>query len=190
MTAWSQLLEQLSGMPDELERALSLVPADRLGWKPESWGGAPGEAFSAREHVCHLRDIERDGYHVRFRRLLSESFPTLESLDDYGLARERGYESADVSEALAGFRRARAATVESLGGLNEAERSRAGDFPLYGRLTLAGLAHYARSHDQQHLAGLTWLAGKIASLDLAGDARRDHAGGTSAAIDPSEIREG
>ena len=29
--------------------------------------------------------------------------------------------------------------------------------------TLRALVHYLRSHDQQHLAGIQWLAGKIAS---------------------------
>jgi len=37
----------------------------------------PGEPFCAIEHVCHLRDIERDGYHVRIRRLLTEDNPSL-----------------------------------------------------------------------------------------------------------------
>ena len=95
----SDLLLELEDMPRELQRALRLVPAGRLGWKPESWGGCPGESFSAIEHVCHLRDIEQDGYHVRIRRMLDESNPWLE----------------------------------------------------------------LRSYDQQHLAGIQWLAGKIAS---------------------------
>ena len=53
----SDLLSDLEDMPRQLERALRLIPLDRLGWKPESWGGSPGETFSALEHVCHLRDI-------------------------------------------------------------------------------------------------------------------------------------
>jgi hypothetical protein len=36
-------------------------------------------------------------------------------------------------------------------------------FAEYGRLTLRALIHYLRSHDQQHLAGIQFLAGKIAS---------------------------
>jgi hypothetical protein len=73
---WSSLLRDLEGMPDELERAIRFVPADRLGWMPESWGGSPGETFSALGHVCHLRDIERDGYHVRVQRMLEETNPS------------------------------------------------------------------------------------------------------------------
>ena len=54
MTAWSELLDQLGGMPQELERVLRLVPEERLRWTPESWGGAPGETFSAIGHSSSL----------------------------------------------------------------------------------------------------------------------------------------
>jgi hypothetical protein len=168
VSAWSELLAELEGMPPELERTLQVVPAERLRWKPESWGGAPGEAFSALEHVCHLRDIERDGYQVRVQRLLDEVEPSLASLDGYEIARERRYESTDPAQALAEFRQARADTLARLRGLGEGQLARAGDFAEYGRLTLRALVHYLRSHDQQHLAGLHWLAGKAASLRAIG----------------------
>jgi hypothetical protein len=157
------LLNELEEMPRQLERALRQLPADRLAWRPGSWGGCPSETFSALEQVCHLRDIERDGYHVRIRRMLDESNPSLESLDGYEMARERRYDAADLDDALAAFRDARAATVTQLRGVGEEQLARTGEFAEYGRLTLRALIHYLRSHDQQHLAGLQWLAGKIAS---------------------------
>jgi hypothetical protein len=163
MSIWSALLSDLAAMPSEWERALHLLPADRLRWKPESWGGCPGETFSALEQACHLRDIERDGYHVRIERLLSESNPSLVSLDGYEIARDRAYDSADLSEALANFRKARGTTLARLGALDPAALERAGEFAEYGRLTLRALVHYLRGHDLQHLACLQWLAGKIAS---------------------------
>jgi DinB superfamily len=163
MGAWSELLEELESMPQELERTLQVIPNDRLRWKPESWGGAPGETFSALEHVCHLRDIERDGYQVRLRRLLDEDDPSLASLDGYEIARQRRYQAADLAGVLSEFRQARAETLAHLRGLSDAQLARAGEFAEYGRLTLRALIHYLRSHDQQHLAGLHWLAGKAAS---------------------------
>jgi len=163
VTPWPALLRELEGMPGELERTLQIIPRGRLGWKPESWGGATGETFSAIEHVCHVRDIERDGYQVRIERLLAEVNPTLVSLDGYEIARERRYETADVDAALSEFGRARAKTLERLRGLSEDELGRTGEFAEYGRLTLRALVHYLRSHDQQHLAGLHWLAGKMDS---------------------------
>lgn len=159
----SELLSELEDMPDQLERALRLLPGDLLGWKPASWGGSPAENFSAIGHVCHLRDIERDGYHVRIQRMLDESNPSLLSLDGYLIARERRYESASLPEALAAFRSARAVTASRLRGIGDAQLARAGEFAEYGRITLRGLVHYLRSHDQQHLACLEWLLGKRAS---------------------------
>jgi DinB superfamily len=163
MTAWSELLTELEGMPQELGRALRFVPEERLRWEPESWGGAPGETFSVLGHVCHLRDIERDGYQVRVERLLTESNPSLVSLDGYAIARERRYQSADLNQAVSELRLARATTVERLRRVGQPQLARSGEFAEYGRLTLRALIHYLRSHDAQHLAGIQWLAGKIAS---------------------------
>ena len=157
------LLRELEEMPRQLESAVRLIPRDRLRWTPESWEGSAGDRFSAIEHVCHLRDIERDGYHVRIDRMLAESDPSLVSVDGYALARERRYAEDDLEGALAAFRGARAATVERLRALDDGQLERAGTFAEYGRLTLRGLVHYLRSHDQQHLAGLQFVAGKLAS---------------------------
>jgi hypothetical protein len=161
----NDVLDALARMPEELARVLRSIPEGRLRWTPSSWGGAPGETFSAVGHLCHLRDIERDGYHVRIQRMLDEPDPMLVSLDGYEIARERAYEQADAEAALAAFAAARAETVARLRPLDDARLDRAGDFAEYGRLTLRALVHYLRSHDQQHLAGLHFLAGKIASED-------------------------
>jgi DinB family protein len=158
-----ELWSDLDDMPRQVELALRLIPADRLAWRPESWGGCPSETFSALEQVCHLRDIERDGYHLRIQRMLDEADPSLESLDSYEIARLRGYGEADVDAALAEFRDARTSTVARLRTVSDIQLARTGDFAEYGRLTLRALVHYLRSHDQQHLAGIQWLAGKIAS---------------------------
>lgn len=157
------LLSELDQMPAQLERLVRSVPEEHRRWQPEDAGGAPGETFSALGHVCHLRDIEADGYHVRVRRMLEEDHPSLVSIDGYELARERRYEEADLEDALAAFRTARSRTLDTLRGLTDAQLDRAGEFAEYGGLTLRALLHYLRSHDQQHLAGLHWLLGRVAS---------------------------
>ena len=125
--------------------------------------GLPSDLLTELEHVCHLRDIERDGYRVRIQRMLDESYPPLVSMDGYEIARERRYESAGPEAALAAFRDARAVTVDRLRRLSDADLERAGECAEYGRVKVRALIHYLRSHDQQHLAGIQWLAGKIAS---------------------------
>ena len=158
-------LQSLAEFPERLEHHYILFPARYRAWSPDSWEGVPSEALTAVEQVWHILDIEVDGYQRRFRRTLDETHPTLESLDTYALARERRYAERDGGEALAAFRRARAETVALLGSLRPDQYCRTATFEGYGSVTLRGLVHYLCSHDQQHLAGLQWLLGKIAAVD-------------------------
>jgi len=116
------------------------------------------------EQICHLRDIEQEGYHVRIRRMVDEVEPILESLDSYKIAREQHYEATDLNPALAAFGDARSETLQQLRSVSDVQLSRTATFAEYGRLSVRGLVHYLYSHDQQHLAGIQRLAGKIASV--------------------------
>jgi hypothetical protein len=62
---------------------------------------------------------------------------------------------------MATFREARKKTVALIAGLTEAQLDRSAVFEGYGPLSMRSLVHYLCSHDQQHLAGLQWLLGKI-----------------------------
>jgi hypothetical protein len=62
---------------------------------------------------------------------------------------------------FAQFRSARATTLQLLRGLDPAQFERRAVFEGYGPVSLRGLVHYLCSHDQQHLAGLQWLLGKL-----------------------------
>ena len=157
-------LAALEAFPVELEKHYAAFPPEFVHWTPESWEGVPSEPFTAIEQVCHVRDIEIDGYHVRFRRTLDEQSPTLDSIDSESLAKQRDYAHADAQRMFAEFREARARTLELLRGLDDAQLQRPAVFEGYGRVTLRGLVHYLCSHDQQHLSGLQWLLGKIDAL--------------------------
>lgn len=158
-------LDALKAFPDQLEAHYAAIPAGFTHWAPPSWEGVPSEALTAIEQLCHVRDIEIEGYHVRFQRTLNEDHPTLVSIDTDALVQERAYGSADATQTLAAFRAARAQTVALIAGLAPAQFDRTAVFEGYGPLTLRSLVHYLCSHDQQHLAGLQWLLGKI---DAAG----------------------
>ncbi|MFZ5549372.1 MAG: DinB family protein [Pseudomonadota bacterium] len=153
-------LQALAQFPDQLEAHFAAVPPSHRHWAPSSWEGVPSEALTALEQLCHVRDIEVDGYQVRLRRTLDEQHPTLASLDTDALVRERRYGEQDPAAALATFRAARAETVALLRGIAPAQFDRTAVFEGYGPLTLRSLVHYLCSHDQQHLAGLQWLIGK------------------------------
>lgn len=79
------------------------------------------------------------------------------------LARERRYGDDDAMAALAAFRTARAETIRTIEGVAPRDLDRRAIFEGYGPVTLRSLIHYLCSHDQQHLAGLQWLLGKIGS---------------------------
>jgi hypothetical protein len=72
------------------------------------------------------------------------------------------YSTLDAKAAFAEFRAARAATIALIDGLDDTQLRRTADFQDYGPVTVRGLVHYLCSHDQQHLAGLQWLLGKLA----------------------------
>ena len=154
-------LASLANFPDQLEAHFAAFPAEFVQWAPPSWDGVPSEALTALEQLCHVRDIEIDGYQVRFRRTLDESAPTLASIDSESLARQRDYAHADARRMFAEFSAARSRTLALLRGLDAAQLQRPALFEGYGPVTLRGLVHYLCSHDQQHLSGLQWLLGKI-----------------------------
>lgn len=164
----SVTLSALTGFPDLLEAHYSAIPSEFLNWAPPSWAGVPSEPFTPIEQICHIRDIEF-AYRDRFERTLTELNPTLVSVDGEALARERSYGTANTVVAFAAFRAARAANLELISGFSEEQFARTAVFEGYGALSLRSLVHYLCSHDQQHIAGLQWLLGKIEASRL--DAR-------------------
>lgn len=154
-------LAALDAFPAQLEQHFAAFPAEFAHWAPPSWEGVPSEPFTALEQICHVRDIEIEGYHVRFRRTLAEELPLLASIDSEAVARERNYGDADPARVFADFRAARAETMTLLREVDPRQLDRRAEFEGYGPVTLRALVHYLCSHDQQHLAGLQWLLGKI-----------------------------
>lgn len=153
-------MEALEAFPKRLEALYRSIPPNFQTWAPESWDGYGGERFTAIGHLCHVRDIEIDGYHVRFRRALAEDTPTLESVDGYALATLRSYSTTSDVAALAAFGAARSETLQLLSSLRDDQLRRQADFE-DSRVTVRGLIHHLCKHDYLHLAGLQWLLAKI-----------------------------
>ena len=151
----------LEAFPRALEQHYAAFPAEFVHWAPASWEGVPSEPFTAIEQICHVRDIEIEGYQERFRRTLAEVSPFLPSIDSEAVARQRDYGRADVRQVFAAIHAARADTIAMLRGLEPAAFDRPAVFEGYGPVSLRGLVHYLCSHDQQHLSGLQWLLGKV-----------------------------
>ena len=152
-------LASLAEFPDKLERCFVSYPKPLLNWRPSSWDGIPSEHLTAIEQLCHIRDIERDGYHVRFKRVIEEDLPVLPDIPGEQLAIDRQYSTADVGAVLRDFRSARQETIAVISGLSPTDLQRRAIFE--GQSTTAeSLIHFLCSHDHQHLAGLHWLLAK------------------------------
>lgn len=117
-----------------------------LRWKPAA------EEFSVLELICHLRDIELEGYSARIRRLLDEDEPFLPDVDGTKVARDRDYNSENVGAALGSFAKAREANLRILSALSDRALSRAGMLEGVGPITIAELIEKMKEHDQGHHA--------------------------------------
>jgi hypothetical protein len=143
-----RLLERLAETPRAL--AAYFAAADAVTLRRRS-GGDP---FAPIEHLCHVRDIEREGYAIRIQRILEESNPFLPDLDGDRLARERDYIDQDGATALAAFAHARGRVIELLGGISAGDWERTATMGGFGILTLRSLVLRMLAHDGEHLAAL------------------------------------
>jgi hypothetical protein len=145
------LLVTLESTPALLQRAAEDLPAAQARRRPAGGG------FSLLEIVWHLADLEREGYAVRIRRLLSEEEPSLANFDGDRIAQERRYQDRDLAEGLAAFAAARRRNLEKLRGLAAADWNRTGVQDGVGRICLADLPQKMAEHDQSHTQDIRQL---------------------------------
>ncbi len=139
----AESIEQLQAMPAFLVAAIEAAPSNALAARP-----GPDE-FSLVEHACHLRDLEREGYVVRVRRVLAEERPALEPFDGARVAAARDYLREDARAAAREFAAARvelAGLLAPLGDDDLRREARFGDRPV----CLADLVAMMVEHDRGH----------------------------------------
>ena len=146
----------LASMPGFLEAALQSADTGEARLRPSEDG------FSLVEQACHLRDLEREGYLVRVRRILAEERPALEGFDGAAVARARNYLEEDAHAAAREFAAARRAVVALLAPLGEAELAREATFD-DRRITLAELVAMMCDHDRGHRAEIEALVDAMES---------------------------
>ncbi|HKC63857.1 MAG TPA: DinB family protein [Pyrinomonadaceae bacterium] len=156
------LLEFLTATPSQVRQLSRDFASDELKRKPST------DEFSFLENVCHLRDIEREGYTARISKLLNESNPTLPDIDGARLARERDYNSEDFETVLREFERLRENNVRILGSLGAESLSRSGMFEGVGTINLKTLAAMMREHDEAHRAELKGLRDWLSTAETGG----------------------
>ena len=139
---------------EEIARGLADA---QLTWKPSS------DRFSIRETIWHLRDVDREGFLPRLRRVLDEDSPFLPDVDGARLARERRYNDLDGTVALDDLKRGRRSAGEVLRTLNAVQLARPAELEQVGTITLGDLLDRWLLHDSEHLVDLEQLRQKIES---------------------------
>jgi hypothetical protein len=145
---FAELIAGLARMPELVAKLVSDLPAQAVRTKP-----SPDE-FSALENICHLRDIEIEGYSTRIKRILAEDQPKLPDINGARLAIERDYNNQEVSEAMASLTLARQQNVSVLRQLDKDQFERTGDLAGVGRVTIGKLLLMMREHDDDHVEEL------------------------------------
>lgn len=157
-------LDRLARTPDDLAGTIAGRSEEALGRRP-----APA-AWSPREIVCHLRDVE-ELFQVRFHTILGATEPEIfvlgaaadrlapwgvgpgvrHPLDPEQWAEDRQYGRQDTGLALAALRRRRADVLALLSPLPPGAWERGGIHLGRGRLTLGDWVASLAAHDDNHL---------------------------------------
>lgn len=136
-------IERLDSMPEFLDAALEEAGDHRLKVRPSA------EEFCLLEHACHLRDLEREGYLVRLRRMLTGKAPALQGFDGATIARERDYMQQDARLAAREFAAARRELVGLMAPLTASDLGREGTF-MGKPVCLADVIAMMVEHDRGH----------------------------------------
>jgi hypothetical protein len=125
-----------SAIADRAETVLCRRP-DEKNWAP-------------KEVVCHLRDAE-EFFMLRFQIIAAGHEPPLAPADPERWAEDHQYIRNDAAQAVAAFRRRREECLGHLRGLSDAQWSRTGLHPTYGRMTIEDVLNLMVWHDANHL---------------------------------------
>lgn len=144
------MIDQLAAFPATLRDAL--VKAG-----PKLRIRASDGRFAMVEHLCHLGDLEREGYGLRIERLLSGGQPEWDDFDGAAVAEQRNYLDQDAEAALRRFADARAANVARLRALDDGDWERRGTHRGLGEVTLKQVVEMMVQHDGEHAADIKEL---------------------------------
>lgn len=154
----------LQSTPERLKAALAGVPKKLLTWRP-----APGK-WSIHEVVCHMRDAERDGYLLRFTKILGEDNPTFPDVDGDKLALERQYDRLILRDVLRDWRAARKEVLAVLRKVKPEQWQRMGTHETAGPMSLETiLQRQAVGNDEAHLGQIEHIKKRWEILTRLGE---------------------
>lgn len=154
------LLHILAETPARLKAALKGVPKKLQLWTP-----GPGK-WSILEIVAHMRDMERDAYLTRYRRILAEDNPNLPDLDGDLIAIRDDYRSLKLPELMRDWLKARKECLKLLKSVKGARWERMGTHETAGPLSMdALLRRHTMGNDEAHLGQIEGIKKRAAALE-------------------------
>lgn len=154
------LLHIVAGTPARLKAALKGVPKKLLLWSP-----GPGK-WSILEIVAHMRDMERDAYLTRYRRILAEDNPTLPDLDGDLIALRDDYRSMKLPELMRDWLKLRKESLKLLKSVKGQRWERMGTHATAGPLSMDDLLRrHAMGNDEAHLGQIEAIKKRSAAFE-------------------------
>jgi transcriptional regulator with XRE-family HTH domain len=148
----AQAIEGLAGLERWLTPVLAHVTPALATERRPGCG-----TFALVEHICHLRDLDREGFGVRVARMRRETDPVIDEIDGDRWAAERGYERADLRRTLRSLLAVRAGLVTTLREIAAPEWARTAKWS--GRVVSLGeLVCRWYTHDVGHRVEIEKLA--------------------------------
>ncbi len=144
MSERAELLERYRRGPELVAVATTGAAGSELDFKPSP------EKWSVRAIVCHLADDELVSG-MRFRQVIAESSPILQSFDQDAWAAHLDYSRRKISQALETLRRVRGDNYELVKDLPEEAFARTGNHTQRGEITLLDLLRYDAQHMESHV---------------------------------------
>ena len=154
MASLEEQMARMDRTPDDFAAAIKGVPDHLLSKRPDDTN------WSAKEVVCHVRDIE-ESFTARFQLIMAMDEPKFLPVEPDRWASERQYQRNDTEEALQAFRTRREESLKFLRSLRPEQMERGGLHATRGRMSIADFVELMAWHDDNHLDQLKRaLAGK------------------------------
>jgi hypothetical protein len=154
MASLEEQLARMERTADDFTVAIKGVPDAVLTRRPDD------KSWSAKEVVCHVRDIE-ESFMMRFQSIMEMDEPRFLPVEPDRWATDRQYQRNDAGEALQAFRVRRNESLRFLHGLRPEHWERGGVHATRGRMTVKDFVGLMAWHDDNHLDQLKRaLAGK------------------------------
>jgi len=145
-----EALPKLVEMPLFVERALELMARTDTACAPRPGG------ISMLQHICQLRDMDRERYQLCLQPLLSDQAPAVPRWSDAPFASPRSYDAEDPKKALEAFCISRHALIGQLATLTDVQVEFNGSSRAH-TLTVHSLIDKMLRHDAEHQIAIATL---------------------------------